>query len=106
MLPVLLGQVVERLTAALRARDIVVVDELHVAAKRDPRDPPAGAVAVIEADDLGAEADREHFDGDAAPARDDKMAEFVEKYDDGEDEEEGEQIREKGVAEPRKLADD
>src|SRR5680860_1698576 len=39
--------------AAGRARDVLVVDEFHVAAEGNPRHPPAGALAVVEAEDLG-----------------------------------------------------
>jgi hypothetical protein len=56
-------------------------------------------VAVVETDDLRTEADREDLDGDAAPARHEEVTELVEKDHDGEDEEEGQEIAENGVAE-------
>ena len=51
----------ERLRRGL-AGGILVVDELHVAAERDPGEAPARAVAVVEAEDLPAEADGEGLD--------------------------------------------
>src|SRR6185437_11902529 len=81
------------------ARCILVVDEFHIAAERDPGEPPARPVPVVEADDLRPETDRECLDRHAAPAGHKKMAELVEEYHDGEHEEEGEQIRQHGVAE-------
>ena len=92
------------LAAGLRARDILVVDEFHIAAERDPRQPPACAVAVVEAEDLRPEADRENLDGDAAPARHEEMTELVEEHDDGQDEKEGQEVREQGgVERPEEL---
>ena len=41
---------------------VLVVQELDVAAQRDPGEAPARAVAVVEAEDLLAEADREGLD--------------------------------------------
>ena len=41
---------------------VLVVEELDVAAERDPGEAPAGAVPVVEAEDLPAEADREGLD--------------------------------------------
>ena len=81
------------------ARCILVVDEFHIAAERDPGQPPARPVPVVEADDLRPETDRECLDRHAAPAGHEKMAELVEEHHDGEHEEEGEQIRQDGVAE-------
>src|SRR5512134_3558092 len=46
---------------------------------------------VIEAHDLGTEADREGFDPDPTPARDQEMAEFVEEDDNRQDEQEAEE---------------
>jgi hypothetical protein len=77
----------------------LVVDEFHVAAERDPGEPPARPVPVVEADDLRPETDRECLDRHAAPAGHKKMAELVEEHHDGEHEQEGKQIREHGVAE-------
>ena len=68
------------------ARGVVVAEELHIAAERHRGDFPARAVAVVEADDLGAEADGKGEHADAAPARHQEMAEFVKEHDNGEDE--------------------
>ena len=81
------------------ARCILVVDEFHIAAERDPGQPPARSVPVVETDDLGAEADRECLDRDAAPAGHEEVAELVEEHHDGEHEQEGKQIRQHRVAE-------
>ena len=102
-LALLLGQLLERPAAAAGARDVLVVDELHVAAERDPRDLPPRAVPVGEADDLGPEADREGLDAHPAPARHEEMAELVDEHHDGQDEEEGKQVTEQRVAEAREL---
>src|SRR4029079_3967628 len=67
---------------------VVVVEELDVAAERDPGEAPARAVLVGEAEDLAAEADGEIPHPDAAPARDQEMAELVNDDDRGEHEEE------------------
>ena len=44
------------------ARLVLVAEELDVAAERDQRQPPARALAVVEAEQLRAEADREDLD--------------------------------------------
>ncbi len=56
------------------AGGVLVVQELDVPAKRQPGEAPAGAVPVVEAEDLPAEADGELLHLHAAPARDQKMA--------------------------------
>ena len=43
-------------------------------------------MAIVETDEFGTEADREDLDPDAAPARGEKVAEFVEEDDDGQHE--------------------
>ena len=48
------------------ARGILIAEELHVAAERNGRQFPARAVAVVEAEQFGAEADRKHQNPDAA----------------------------------------
>ena len=65
---------------------VLVAEELHEAAERNGGDFPARAVAVIEADDFRPEADGEHHDPHAAPARDQKMAELMKKHDKAENE--------------------
>ncbi len=88
------------------ARRIVVAEELDVAAKRNGGQLPARAVLVVEADDLRAEAEREDQHLDAAPARHQEMAEFVEKHDDGEHEQERHDIADRAAAECAQAPDD
>ena len=83
--------------------NVLIVDELHIAAEWDPRDLPPRVVAVGKAHDLGPEADRERFDADPAPARDEEMTELVDKHHDGQNEKEGKQVTEQRVAEAREL---
>ena len=65
------------------ARGIVVAEKLHIAAERDGRKLPAGAMAIVEADDFGTETHRKSEHPHAAPARDEEMAELVEEDDNG-----------------------
>ena len=81
------------------ARGVVVAEEFHVAAERHRGDFPARAVAVVEADDLGAEADGKGEHADAAPARHQEVAELVKEHDNGEDEQEGNDITGDAAAE-------
>src|SRR4051794_15317971 len=78
------------------ARAVDVAGELDVAAERDRRELPAGAVAVGEADELGPETDREGVDADAAPAADEEMPELVDEDHDREDDEERDQVAKQG----------
>ncbi len=71
------------------ARGILVVHELHVAAERNPGDAPARTLAIGEAPDLPPKADGEGANRDAAPARDDEVAELVDEDHDAEHDEEG-----------------
>jgi hypothetical protein len=70
------------------ARGVLVAEEFHIAAQRDGGELPTGAVAVREADELAAEADREHQDPHAAPACDHEVPELVEEHHDRQDEQE------------------
>ena len=99
--PLLRRQLLERFLA--RACGILVVDEFHVAAERNPGQPPARAVPVVEAHDLRTEADREGLDRHAAPAGHQEMAELVDEDHDGQDEQERKKIAEQRVAEAGKL---
>ncbi len=63
------------------ARRIVVAEEFHIAAERNRRDLPAGAVAVVEADDFGAKTDRERQYLDTAQAGHQKMAKLMKEHD-------------------------
>ena len=62
----------------------------HIAAKRNRGDAPARTLAIIEAEELRAEADREGVDLHPAAARHPEMAKLMEEYDYGENEQEGE----------------
>ncbi len=59
-----------------------VAEHLDVAAERDRAEFPAGAGAVPPAEQFRAEADREDFDPDPVAARDQVMAELVNKDED------------------------
>src|SRR4029078_736966 len=71
-LAVLRRQVLKRLAAAC-ARDVLIVDKLHVASERNPAQLPAGAMPVGEPCDFRPEADRERLDADPTPASDEEM---------------------------------
>jgi hypothetical protein len=73
------------------AGTVLVVEELDIAAERDPSDAPAGAVPVVKTVDLLAEADGKGLDLHAAPAGDQEMAELVNEHDHRQDEQEGQQ---------------
>src|SRR6185369_91853 len=60
-----------------RACRVVIAVELHVAAERHRGDLPAGAVAIIEAEQLGTEADREGEHLNAAPASYQEVAKLM-----------------------------
>ena len=80
-----------------RARCVLVVDEFHVAAERDPGQPPARSFPVVETDNLGSETNRKCFDRNTAPSGHEKMAELVEKYDNGQYEEEADHRKKRCV---------
>ena len=82
------GAICDGRRRGLRAGGVGVAMELDVAAERDGGEPPARAVPVREADDLGPEPEREGVDLHAAPAADEEMAELVEEHHDGQHEEE------------------
>src|SRR6185312_11014858 len=63
--------------------------ESYVSAERNHRDFPAGAMPVVEADQFGAETQREGLDGDAVPARHEVVAHFVDEDDNGQNHDEG-----------------
>src|SRR6185312_3958136 len=71
---------------------ILVAEEFHKAAEGNGGEFPAGAVAVVEADDLRAEADGEGLHLHAAPAGNEEVPELVEEDDDGQDEQEGHDV--------------
>ena len=68
------------------ARGIVIAEKLHVAAERNRRKLPAGAVAIVEADNFRAETHRKSEHPHAAPARDQEVAELMEEDDDAQSE--------------------
>jgi hypothetical protein len=67
---------------------VLVIEELDVAAERDPCEAPAGAIPVIESEDFAPEADGKGLDLHAAPAGDQKMAELVDEHHDRQHEQE------------------
>ena len=81
------------------ARGILVAEEFHVAAKRNGGDLPARAVAVVEAGELGAKADRKYQHPDAAPARHQEMAKLVKEHDDRQNEQKRHHIADEAAAE-------
>ena len=85
--PLRLAHVADRFLIR-HARGVLVAEELDVAAERDGRDLPARAVAIVEAEQFRAEADREGEHAHAAPARDQEMAELVKEHHDGQHEQE------------------
>jgi hypothetical protein len=89
-----------------RACGVFVAEEFHIATKWDRRNLPAGAVAIIEADNFGTKADREGERLDAAPAGDQKMSKFMEKNDDGQNEQKGDNVAGKSAAERGEAAHD
>src|SRR5262245_1403110 len=62
------------------ARGVFVAEEFYVAAQWNGGYFPAGALAIIEAEKLGPESDRENQDADPASAGNHEMAEFVEEH--------------------------
>src|SRR5215470_11100719 len=68
------------------ARRVLVAEELDVAAERHRGNLPAGAVAIVEPEEFRTETDGEHQYPDTTEARDQEMAELVEEYHDGQDE--------------------
>ena len=68
------------------ARGVVIPEKFHVAAERNGRKLPAGAMAIVEADELRAETHRKSQHPHAAPARDQEVAELVEEHDNAQSE--------------------
>ena len=75
-----------------------VAEELHIAAERNRGNLPAGAVAVVEADEFRPEAERERQHFHAGPAGDQEVAELVEEHDDGQHEQEGNDVADEPMA--------
>src|SRR5205814_10011563 len=80
-----LAQLRDRLSVGHAGR-VLVADEFHIAAERNGRELPAGAVAIGEAQKLAPEPDRKNLHPNAAPPRHEKMAEFVKENHDGQNE--------------------
>src|SRR5262249_62421614 len=66
--------------------------EFDIAAKRQRRDAPARAIAVIKAKEFRPKAKREGFNLHAAPPANQKMPELVEENHKAQDKEEGQHI--------------
>ena len=86
------------------ARGILVAEEFHITPERDRRDLPARSMAIVEAEQLRTQSDREGQHAHTAPARDEKMTEFVKEDDDGEDKQEGDDIAGKPAAPGREIS--
>src|SRR2546430_16861381 len=85
------------------ARGVFVADKLHIPAQRNGRELPAGTVPIGEAEELAPEPDGKHLHPNAAPPRHEKMAELVEKNDDGQNEQEGDDQVVQRVAPPTDI---
>ena len=75
-----------------RAGRIGVAMHLHVAAKRHGAHFPARTRPVGDAEQLGAESDREHLNPDSVQPRDHIVAELVHEHDHREDNQEGNDV--------------
>ena len=76
----------------------LVAEELDIAAERDRRNLPAGAVAVVETGEFRSEAERERQHLHAGPARNQEVAELMEENDDGQHEQEGNDVADEPMA--------
>jgi hypothetical protein len=108
--------VVEALAALLRvhafdggligdARRVLVAEKLHIAAQRNGRDLPAGAVTVGEAGEFRSETHRKSEHPHAAPAGDQEVAELMEEDDDAESEQKGDDPAGESPAPQSKIAE-
>ncbi len=88
-LPALVGAHARERRLIGHACGIVVAEKFYVTAERNGREFPARAMAVVEAEQLRAEADRKYHYPDTTPSGDEEMAEFVEEHDEGEHEQKG-----------------
>ena len=77
---------------------VVVAEEFYITAKWNSRQFPSGAVTVVEAEQLGPKADGENQHSDAAPARDQEVAEFMKEHDDGQDEQKRDEVTQHAAA--------
>src|SRR5690242_16200183 len=87
-----------------RARLVVVAEELHIAAERDGRELPAGAVTVVEAGELRPKTDRKGQYFDAAPARHQEVAKLMKKHNNRKNEEERDDIARQAPAKRAQAA--
>jgi len=71
------------------AGGVVIPKKLHIAAQRNRRQLPAGSIAVVAADDLGAETHRKSQHLHPAPARHQEMAKLVEEHHHAQSEQNG-----------------
>src|SRR5690606_31781591 len=92
----------QRLGVGRAGRGIVAM-KTHITAERDRAQLPARAVAVVETEQFGPEADGEGVHLHAAAARDPEVAEFMKEHDDGQYEEEGQRVAEERAAEPPEV---
>src|SRR5690242_8851738 len=71
---------------------IRIAEHLDVAAERNAAELPARAGAVVPAEELRPEADREDLDAHAVAPRHEVMAELVNEDQHGQDDEEGDDV--------------
>ena len=65
--------------------DVTIAKHLYIAAEWDHAEFPARSCAIPPAKQLRSETDRKHFDPHSIPARDDVVAELVDKHEHRED---------------------
>src|SRR6185437_15536832 len=88
--------------AVADARGVGVAVKLHVAAERKRANPPARAARIHPGEQLGTESERESVDFDATPSADQIVAELVDRDDEAEDDDEGDDVPSE---ESQKVAD-
>src|SRR6185312_7276175 len=71
-----------------------IAEHFDIAAERHRAHLPARAGAIIPAEELGAEADREGLDPDAVTPRDQVMPEFVHEHEHGQHQQESNEVAE------------
>src|SRR5207247_1447522 len=87
------------------AGDAAIAQKLDIPAKRDGADLPPRAPTIVKPDQLRTEADGKCRHPDAAPTRNQKMAEFVEEHDDRQNEDERHHIAGKPASPHAQAAD-
>ena len=94
--PLVRVHVPRRLTR--HAGNILVAKELYETAERDGGYFPARAVAVVETEDFGTEADGKHQNLHATPSCNQKVPKLVEEHHQAEDEKKGNHVADDAAA--------